>query len=403
MLAMMGSFGRWAQLPASLRRTWWAVGLAGAGLLVVVTLATPAGWLPQDAEWLSSLIWLYFWLFAGWHLGQHRVESKGTMAAQFGAGNLLTMARGWLLALLAGFLMGPAPQNFGRWLPMLAYTASDISDYFDGYLSRVQGLSTPLGEALDLELDSLGLLIAVGVVIHFGALPWWFLIFGAARYGYTSLLRIRRALELPVHDLSESKARRPIAGLSMGYVSAALWPILDRPELTLAGVIFLTPFLASFIRDGMVAAGVVDPASPVYQRWRGWARRILLRWLPLLLRLGLISALAIALPQLLTPPESLMVLGLGRAVALLFALILGGTGLAMAMGWAGRFMAFVAVFPLGLTVALDGLTPIRSVLVICILGILMLGTGRGSLWQPSDRVFARRAGEEASRNERMNR
>ena len=393
MFGMVNLSERWRPVPSSLRSAWFLVGATGFALNILCRSLTPAGWISSAGWLLASSVWFYIWLYAGWHLVGHKTNEAKEIELRLGAGNLLTLGRGWLLALLAGFLLGPEPDGFGRWLPVVAYTVSDIADYFDGYLARRQGLATNLGVALDLELDALGLLLAVGVAIHLGALPWWFITFGVARYSYTVLIRVRQWLGLPVYELSPSKGRRPIAGISMGYISASLWPILDQPELTLAGVVFMLPFTAGFIRDGLVVAGQLDPSSPDYRRWRSWGRRLLLQWAPLIFRAGVLYLVFLEVPSLLKPSEQLM-----RAVSNLwvlrgFALIILLGGGAIVLGWAGRFAAFAVVFPFGLTIAATSLTVARAPALVSLLAILILGTGRFSLWQPSDRVFAQRAGE----------
>lgn len=384
---------RWQPVPTRLFVAWLLVGVAGYGLIAVAVRTLPADWITSRSWLLVTAVWFYLWLFTGWHLPNHEAVEPGQIAAGLGLGNLLTLGRGWLISLLAGFLLGPEPIGLGRWLPVVAYTASDIADYFDGYLARRQGLATNLGSALDLELDGLGLLVAVAVAIHFGALPWWFIVFGAARYAYTLLIRLRRLFDLPVHELGPSQSRRPIAGLTMGYVSASLWPILDPPELTLAGLVFMLPFLASFSRDGMVVAGKLDPTSPGYLRWRQRIRTLSLDWLPLAFRVGVFYLAALEVPMMFRPSEGLLALFPAVWLWQILAILLLLGSLAIVFGWAGRFAAFAALFPFGFVLAAGSLTPARIPALLSLLAILFLGTGRYSLWKPSDEVFARRAGE----------
>jgi hypothetical protein len=51
------------------------------------------------------------------------------------------------------------------------------------------------------------------------------------------------------------------------------------------------------------------------------------------------------------------------------------------------------LFPLGLTIAAVGLDPWRAVGLTATLGILIAGSGRYSIWSPSEKLFANRAGE----------
>lgn len=388
------------QVPASLRRQWLAVGLAGtAALAGAYAWWSPSRAVPGHWPWLAGGVWLYLWWFTGRRLNTHRPVAAGPVSDRLGPGNLLTLARGWLIAGLAGCLLAPSAAGPGAWLPMALYTSADVFDYLDGYLARRSRQQSALGEALDLELDALGVLLAVSLAIAYGRLPLIFLPVGLARYGFALLLWIRRRTGRPLQDLGPSAIRRPLAGLAMGFISVALWPIFDRPELTLAGWIFFTPFVVSFVRDGLVVSGVLDPADDRYQRWRSWLRQLVLGLAPLPLRAAAAVFAAYQAPRLLDPAADLMggLELIGLTPAAMVAPAFGGVILlaagAMLAGWAGRLAAFVMLFPLGLTIGAIGLDPLRSVGLAATLGVLILGSGRWSLWQPSERIFARRAGE----------
>ncbi len=64
----------------------------------------------------------------------------------------------------------------------------------------------------------------------------------------------------------------------------------------------------------------------------------------------------------------------------------------VAAGVAARFAAFGMIFPVGLTIAALGLDPVRSAALISVLSVLILGSGRFSLWKPEERLFRSRAG-----------
>lgn len=383
-----------------LRRRWSVVGLvggaglfaAGAGLSQTAGLAIWRWTLPAIA------VWLYLWLVLWSRLDQHRPAAGRPPFSRLGPGTFLSSVRAWCLAGLGGFLFIPALDGLAAWYSMILYTAADVADYFDGYLARRTDTVSEFGVAFDLELDALGLLIAVSLAVGLGKLPWLFLPIGLARYGFALLEWARQRAGLQVYDLPSSLSRRPIAGWTMGYVSATLWPILDRPELTLAGVLFFLPFAASFFRDGLVVSGVVDPNDPAYERIRSRARRIMLRWLPLGLRLGLALFVIRAVPGLLVGSEvivaSLARFGYGQAggVSMLYGmLIVLFSGLCVA-GIAGRFAAFLLLFPMGLLIAAAGLEPLWAVGLVAAIGLLMLGTGVGSIWMPSDQIFRQRPG-----------
>lgn len=64
-----------------------------------------------------------------------------------------------------------------------------------------------------------------------------------------------------MYDLPDSNIRRPLAGLQMGVLTVALWPLATPQIMTLAGLFFVIPFLAAFLRDWLVVSGVLDPDS----------------------------------------------------------------------------------------------------------------------------------------------
>lgn len=67
--------------------------------------------------------------------------------------NLLTYARIALVPAVCGcmFVGGDA----ARWLALALFTLAAVSDFFDGYLARIWGQSSPLGRMLDPIADKL--------------------------------------------------------------------------------------------------------------------------------------------------------------------------------------------------------------------------------------------------------
>lgn len=383
-----------------LRRRWVAIALIGwIGILPLSQAGGSRGWVPATWPWLTALVWALIMVQAGRDLRQHTNQITDATLDRLGPGTWLTLLRAASLAGLAGFLLQSRQSGFGAWMPALLYTASDVADYFDGYLARRSGTSSEFGERFDLELDALGLLLAVGLAVGYRALPWWFLPIGFARYAFAGLIELRRRGGRPIHPLPDSLARRPLAGLMMGYLSVVLWPILDPTSLAISGVIFTVPFSLGFLRDGLVVSGTIGPAEAGYQRWRGVLRASLLTVAPLAFRLGLIVFAVLEIPRLLSPSAELVsglpAIGFGQSAWVLqvFAGVIALGVAATSVGWAGRLAAFALLFPVGLTTAAVGTDWVRALGLACTLAILMTGTGMFSLWQPSDGLFRRRAGE----------
>jgi uncharacterized membrane protein YphA (DoxX/SURF4 family) len=97
------------------------------------------------------------------------------------------------------------------------------------------------------------------------------------------------------------------------------------------------------------------------------------------------QSLAAGFPSIGLPASA----GLVTGCAVLETLCL----LSIGLGAAGRLGAFVLLFPLGLTLAIQSLTPTTTVLLVGTLLTLICGTGAFSLAKPEERVLGRRAGE----------
>jgi CDP-diacylglycerol--glycerol-3-phosphate 3-phosphatidyltransferase len=248
--------------------------------------------------------------------------------------------------------------------------------------------TTSLGSALDNEFDALGLLIAISLAVWYGTLHVWFLPIGMARYAFSLGIWFRHRRGLPVYPLPQSTSRRPIAGFTMGFTSAMLWPIVSPPGTILAGLLFLVPFTASFTRDWLVVIGALDPDGSRYQKMRGDLRTFLLKWFPLLLRFVLVIAVGTLILNWIGASDNAT--ETSRNPADLIILLIGT--IMIALGFAGRFAALVLIFPLGFAIIDFGPIPLLVLTLLADLTILLLGTGAGSLWEPEITLFGRRWG-----------
>ena len=67
--------------------------------------------------------------------------------------NLLTLSRIFAVPILVFLLWKPAPWDYA--LTFVLYCIVGITDYFDGYLARAQGLTSRLGQFLDPIADKI--------------------------------------------------------------------------------------------------------------------------------------------------------------------------------------------------------------------------------------------------------
>lgn len=245
-------------VPGSLVRRWvagvgvgaTALALSTATLGLVADRPTALWWATGAAAVLS---FEFGFLFA--HLEANR-PAGGTPFETVGAANALTVARGGLLAAVAGCAFVD-PGSFGAvaWVPAACYGANAAIDWVDGTVARATGRVTVLGERLDMAFDTLGFLVAPVVGVLWGQLPVWYLSLSAARYLFKAGRGLRRYRGLPVYPMPPSRVRRRLAGLQMAFITAALAPVVPFEAARVGAAVVLIPSLALFARDYLAVAG----------------------------------------------------------------------------------------------------------------------------------------------------
>jgi CDP-diacylglycerol--glycerol-3-phosphate 3-phosphatidyltransferase len=382
---------------SSLRKRWAALTLTGALLLAIGYALLHAGWRPDYAlQWLfisaSGMAYLSWTLWRGL-ADNYRAGEVGYLLPTIGAGNLLTLLRGALIATLAGFLFSPRPPGWLAWLPGLLYTFAAFSDLFDGYLARRANHATRLGEQLDLHLDGLGVLIAALLLVQYGQVPPWYLLVGLARYLFLAGIWLRRRWGKPVYELAHSAARRPFAGAQMGFIGVVLLPLFSPPGTHLAGALFALPFLAGFTIDWLTVSGVISAGfSSARAQSSDRVQRILLQWIPVLLRAIVAAVLAFSVAAKMREGTTLGSLLPGPGYSLGLILFLAGLAL-IALGTAGRAGALLVLIAIGLQQPAGSLAPVDLFLITGATALFFLGTGTFSLWTPENRIIERRLGE----------
>jgi CDP-diacylglycerol---glycerol-3-phosphate 3-phosphatidyltransferase len=364
-----------------LHRQWGGIALISIPVLAGFYFWVQSWWAPDLAgRWIigTTLTWGYllFVLRKDLRLNYRQIDATHTLLPNLGIGNLISIFRGLILAILGGFILVPRPEGVYAILPSLLYTLGALPDFLDGYLARITNHVTKLGENLDLVTDSVGLLIATLVGARHGQVPAWYVLLGLARYLFLAGMWLRTKRGLPNHDMPFSVRRRGLAGLQMGFVFVILWPQFQPPAAHIAAYCFGIPFLLSFLWDWFVVSGVISPTA--------WPRTALhnqffVQWLPLILRVSLI---AFIIPQLtpLNPSPLTLIIPLITTLLLVFGLL-------------GRLTAIVALIALGLAQLTAPLTYYQLTLIPVYVALLTLGTGKFSLWPLEDGWIYHRAGE----------
>ncbi|RIK44907.1 MAG: hypothetical protein DCC55_00815 [Chloroflexi bacterium] len=366
------------QSIVSLRWRWLVIALLYGVVLLIGYWSLRQEWQSGLAvRWLglATLTMVIQIVILWWALDKNRRPSDGSLLPFLGYANGMTLARGLLTCLLAGFLFAPRPVGLLAWAPALLYSLERLLDYFDGYVARITHHETRLGVILDMEFDSVGFLIAVMLAIQYGQLPPWYIVLGLARQLFVLGLWLRRRWKLPVYELPPSEQGRLIAGLQTTFASVVLWPTI-APQITqLASYLFAVPLIYSFGRDWLVVSGVVDADSPRYLAWRWLVKQVFEGWLPLAARLaGAILALVLLWQAtgLLTGP----------------ALFWGAIALLLLLGVVGRAAALALAVLAGLDLMATGLNwSSNGLLLVCALIVVHLGSGRFALWRPEERLL----------------
>jgi CDP-diacylglycerol--glycerol-3-phosphate 3-phosphatidyltransferase len=367
--------------------------VAGTGLAVIVLvgvlLASALGGKALLWTLLSALVFCYP-LVLLWHNLPNNIHPEtGFSFPSLGPANLVTMLRALLISFLGGLLVPGALDGHAAWLPAFWYTLSLVIDYFDGLLARVTGQKTKVGATLEHEIDSLGVLLVSGLLIRYGRLSAWFLLVGLARYLFLFGIWVRRRSKRVVVALQHSYTGRIVAGFQMGFMSAALWPIIPVPLLRAASLIFAVPFLGSFLRDWLAVCGLVSVVSPAYRSVNRWMGIVLFQWAPVLIRLfaALVFAAAVLSGRLSGPSAAAEPAAVAPAVAATVAA--GLSVLLLLAGVAGRLFSLVLIALLTLGMPGFLFTAFFWMLFVLAHLILLLGTGKFSLWKPEELVFHR--------------
>ncbi|SEO97735.1 CDP-diacylglycerol--glycerol-3-phosphate 3-phosphatidyltransferase [Halogranum amylolyticum] len=257
--------------PQSHRRGLWRRTLVLAVVAVVATVVVGGGLArlvgtAAALRWgtlaIATLVGVFGRLVAGFD-DNRPPEADAMPADWFGLPNLVTLARGVLLAWVAGFILLAWTERgvLLAWLPALLYGLAAALDAVDGALARRLGRTTALGERLDVAFDAAGLLVAPVVAMAAGQLPWWYLTVGLARYAFVAAVRLREHRALPVADLPPRTSRRLLAGLQMAFVAAALTPVVSPALGRWGAALFGGALLLGFGRDWLYVSGrLVDEA-----------------------------------------------------------------------------------------------------------------------------------------------
>jgi CDP-diacylglycerol---glycerol-3-phosphate 3-phosphatidyltransferase len=319
------------------------------------------------------------------HLGaNHRRGEDGHIFTTLGAANWITLLRAGTIVGLAGILpwtlsRGPLLPNSLPWAAGIVYLGLSLADLLDGLVARKQERETELGRRLDIESDAAGLLVASLVAVALDRLPAVYLLVGLAYYLFVLGIWLRQKRGLPVIALRPRPYARIIAGFQMGLVGMALLPIFNPVFTDAAAIIFMAPLLIGFLRDWLTVSCRMQTDVHRKSTLDLWVTSLLIKFLPMVLRLVILSAGIAALAGY----------GVYRAHPV-WQLAHGVCFLLVGFGIMGRSAALLLTLMFGSNSSPFGVSLICTVIFGIAATLMLTGTGAMSLWAPEERVLYRR-------------
>ncbi|MGE5255922.1 MAG: CDP-alcohol phosphatidyltransferase family protein [Hyphomicrobiales bacterium] len=377
---------------SQLRRQWAFLGVIGGGCLAggAAVLVALLGAQPA-ARWSfqASLALAYVLLRLRGALGLNHRADDPKLRPSLGAANLITLVRAMLTACLAGFLFQVLPIGGGpawSWPPGLLYLAAAVMDFADGYIARVTGTVTRLGEFLDTEVDALGLVVASLLLVSSGRAPLPYLWVGFGYYGLQAAIRLRHAAGQPTTRVAPRAGARWTAGCEMGFAAAALLPAFGPDATRPAAWVMAMGLFVSLGQDWLVVCGHATPEGRPLGRGLKILDRALAGFLPIIVRAAVAAGATLTLwrwPAVAGMPLSSVVL---QAVFL-------ATGALCTLGVAARCAAMLLslVIAAWLIPAAPGI--ISSGMLAAVLILMLTGAGHPRLCQPEDRFLMTRQGK----------
>ncbi len=390
------------KIHPELKKKLYGIGLSYlmilSGIFFLLTFFYPE---MATTKWLaiSGLLFIYQFgeIFRFIHLNKN--PGSGKLYTRLGAGTMLTLSRGIIIALLGGFiLLQPEHPNSLQWIIALSYTFAAISDRFDGYLARIKEHTTIMGRELDMRIDALGILTITLLVWRFGQVDVWYLLVGFSYYIFSAIGWYRAKRGMANYSLSESKHRRVLAGMQMGFLAASLWPIFNPPATTLVSLVFGIPLLITFLRDGFVMSGIIVPGKGIYSSLYDLADKLFFNLLIPGLRFLLILTFIFVMYRHTNVYEDLLYfisnsLNFDFFTYELVGITLSVSIAALGIGFLSRIAAVYFLLLMGITLSagIQGLFPVLGILVASI--VVVYGAGRYALWNPEDAILHRHDGE----------
>jgi CDP-diacylglycerol---glycerol-3-phosphate 3-phosphatidyltransferase len=377
-----------------LRRQWRLAGLWGVLFIsgaFLLLLEHGGLYTALQGGLQTAAVLVYGWSRWGRALELNHLPQQVRLRPSLGAANWLTLLRGGLIAVLAGFVFQPALADGSHWVawtPAALYITAATLDGADGFLARVTGSETRLGEHLDTEIDALGLLIATALLVWTGKAPAAYLCVGLGYYALKAAAGARRKAGRPIAPVQPRAEARLVAGCEMGFAGAALLPLFEPAATRPVALIMTAALLAGFARDWLVACGHAAADGRLLIRRLERVDRATARFLPIALRAAAVAGVVALLSR---SPAGEGVASLPTAGCALLATCAA----LLAFGVMTRIAGLAACVAVAGAMA-DPVSGLEWQVVLgCGAALMMTGAGALKLWQPEDRFFLKRLGGHA--------
>ncbi|WP_049898206.1 CDP-alcohol phosphatidyltransferase family protein [Halococcus agarilyticus] len=232
--------------------------VAIAGVLLVVSYPLIPAAVVVQSPLHPALVVGGLWTGQLWYLTRNLTANRslglGTRLRSLGVANAVTLLRGGLFAVVAGFVVVP-PDTSLAWVPAACYGVGAALDRVDGLVARTVGRPTELGERLDMAFDTFGFVAAPVVAVLWGQLPVWYLSLSAARYVFRGAKYCRQRRGRTLFDRPDSDLGKYLAGVQMVFLTIALAPAIPTDLVVAVAPAVLAPSLAVFVRDYGYVAG----------------------------------------------------------------------------------------------------------------------------------------------------
>ncbi|MBS9404551.1 CDP-alcohol phosphatidyltransferase family protein [Halomonas sp. TRM85114] len=210
--------------------------------LIALTVASLMLWLWLEASPVVPLASIVtFLMLAGLIL--HFIPDRSRW---LGWANRITLARGILIAMLAGALADPSLLA-SHSLPLVSLaTLALLLDGVDGWIARRTRTDSSFGAYFDMELDAFFILVLCLALIVLGKVGPWVVLIGTMRYAF-----IIAGLRLTwlQHPLPQSQRRKAVCVWQVAALMLALLPMIDATVAAWLAATALAGLVGSFGLD----------------------------------------------------------------------------------------------------------------------------------------------------------